>query len=77
MAASYLFAICQNHPFVDGNKRTGANAAVTFLYLNDWDMALDPDELVEIVLAVATGETGKEELVNTFESRCRTIRLPD
>jgi death-on-curing protein len=30
MAAAYLFHITQNHPFFDGNKRTGANAAITF-----------------------------------------------
>lgn len=35
MAAAYLFHLCQNHPFVDGNKRTGANAAITFLLIND------------------------------------------
>ena len=27
MAAAYLFHLCQNHPFIDGNKRAGANAA--------------------------------------------------
>jgi death-on-curing protein len=37
MAAAYLFHICQNHPFVDGNKRAGANAAITFLLINDWE----------------------------------------
>lgn len=37
MAAAYLFHICQNHAFVDGNKRVGANAAITFLLLNDWE----------------------------------------
>ena len=31
MAAAYLFHLCQNHPFIDGNKRTAANAAITFL----------------------------------------------
>ena len=35
MAAAYLFHIAQNHPFLDGNKRAGANAAITFLVLND------------------------------------------
>jgi len=35
MAAAYLFHICQNHPFIDGNKRTAANAAITFLLMND------------------------------------------
>ena len=31
MAAAYLFHLCQNHAFVDGNKRVAANAAITFL----------------------------------------------
>ena len=35
MAAVYLFHIARNHPFVDGNKRTGAVAALVFLSLND------------------------------------------
>ena len=30
MAAAYLFHLCQYHPFLDGNKRTGANGAITF-----------------------------------------------
>ena len=34
MAAAYLFHLVQNHPFVDGNKRTGAVAALVFLSLN-------------------------------------------
>ena len=37
MAAGYLFHLCQNHPFVDGNKRVGANAAITFLLMNGWE----------------------------------------
>lgn len=35
MAAAYLFHLCQNHPFLDGNKRVGANAAITFLLMNN------------------------------------------
>ena len=77
MAAAYLFHICQNHPFIDGNKRTGANAAVTFLLINDWEPTLEEDELVRIVLAVASGELGKAELVRTFEARCHPIRPPE
>jgi len=46
MAAAYLFHLCQNHPCIDGNKRAGANAAITFLLVNDWDLALGSDELV-------------------------------
>lgn len=59
MAAAYLFHLCQNHPFLDGNKRVGANAAITFLFMNDWIPDFDPDELVDLVLSVASGQLNK------------------
>jgi death-on-curing protein len=73
MAAAYLFHLCQNHAFVDGNKRVGANAAITFLLMNDWEPAFDEDELADLVLAVASGAVGKAELISVFETRCRPI----
>ena len=36
MAGAYLFHIVKNHPFIDGNKRTGAMAAFVFLKLNHY-----------------------------------------
>ncbi len=62
MAAAYLFHLVQNHPFVDGNKRTGAAAALVFLDLNGVEMEIDDDALVDQVLAVARGEAGKAEV---------------
>ncbi|HEX4595222.1 MAG TPA: type II toxin-antitoxin system death-on-curing family toxin [Bryobacteraceae bacterium] len=59
MAAAYLFHLCQNHPFVDGNKRAGANAAITFLFLNNWEPTLAEEELVELVLAVASSRRNR------------------
>ena len=47
MAAAYLFHLCQNHAFIDGNKRFGANAAIAFLLMNDWDLDFNPEELVQ------------------------------
>jgi death on curing protein len=49
MAASYLFHLCQNHAFIDGNKRVGTNAAITFLLINDWEPTFDETELVGLV----------------------------
>lgn len=71
MAAAYLFHHCQNHAFIDGNKRVGANAAITFLLMNDWEPMFDEEELADLVLSVARGALGKERLINVFESRCR------
>ena len=48
MAAAYLFHLCQNHLFIDGNKRVGANAAITFLLINDWEPTFEEDELARI-----------------------------
>lgn len=70
MAAAYLYHICRNHPFLDGNKRVGANAAITFLLINDWEPIFSEDELVETVLAVACGSMTKRGLVEYFEQRC-------
>ncbi|MBX3384544.1 MAG: type II toxin-antitoxin system death-on-curing family toxin [Phycisphaeraceae bacterium] len=62
MAAAYLFHIVQNHPFVDGNKRTGTAAALVFLDLNGIEMEIDDGALVDLVLAVAQGQIAKPEV---------------
>jgi death-on-curing protein len=74
MAAAYVFHITQNHPFLDGNKRTGANAAITFLLLNDVEPTFTEDQLVEMVLGVAQGRVGKNEIERFFAEHCRPLR---
>jgi len=75
MAAAYFFHIVNNHPFVDGNKRTGTVAALTFLDLNGYwfnkrdDSDLDA-ALESLVLSVACGETGKDEIAAFFRKHC-------
>jgi death-on-curing protein len=59
MAAAYLFHIARNHPFIDGNKRTALMAALVFLGLNDFELAVNPDALFELVSGVAAGEVAK------------------
>lgn len=66
MAAAYLYHIVQNHPFVDGNKRTGAAAAIIFLAMNDVEIEADEDGLVDVTMAVARGEAGKDEVAEFF-----------
>ena len=73
MAAAYLFHLCQNHAFIDGNKRVGANSAITFLLMNNWEPTFDEEELVDLVLSIATGELSKAELTEIFQSRCKSI----
>jgi len=59
MAAAYLFHPVKNHPFLDGNKRVGAVAALVFLALNGYDLNAPEDDFAERVLAVARGELDK------------------
>jgi death-on-curing protein len=73
MPAAYLFHLCQNHAFIDGNKRVGANAAITFLLMNDWEPSFSQEELVEVVLSVASGQLSKAQLTEIFESRCKPL----
>jgi death-on-curing protein len=76
MAAAYLFHLCQNHPFIDGNKRVGANAAITFLLTNDWEPDFEPDDLANLVLAVASGIMDKSALTGLFTLHCRFSDTP-
>lgn len=62
MAAAYLFHLVKNHPFLDGNKRVGAVAALVFLALNGYDFEAPEEDLAEMVLAVARGELDKADV---------------
>ncbi len=62
MAAAYLFHLAQNHPFVDGNKRTALAAALVFLIMNDVEIRSSEDDLTDLVLGVAEGRITKSEV---------------
>lgn len=66
MAAAYLFHIVQNHPFIDGNKRAGAAAAIIFLDMNGVEIEADEEGLVALTLRVACGQAGKGEIAEFF-----------
>jgi death on curing protein len=68
MAAAYLFHIVQNHPFLDGNKRTGTVAAIAFLGMNDIEVDIDDDALVGLVFSVAEGKTEKASIADFLRS---------
>ena len=53
VAAAYLFYICRNHPFIDGNKRTAMTAAIVFLRLNSVKPMPDSDNWEALALNVA------------------------
>jgi death-on-curing protein len=77
MAAAYAFHIAENHPFVDGNKRTALNAAIVFLGLNGLDVADDDGHLFDAMMGLATGELSKGRMAALLEQLSKPWRDDD
>lgn len=73
MAAAYLFHIVRNHPFIDGNKRTGAVSALVFLDMNGVEILAEEDDFEALVTGVAAGAIEKEQIAAFLETNsCET-----
>jgi death-on-curing protein len=73
MAAAYLFHLCSNHGFADGNKRTAVGAALVFLDANRHELSLTIEDLERITMDVAAGTLDKEHLTRLFEAAIRAL----
>jgi death-on-curing family protein len=63
-----FYHIAANHPFVDGNKRTALDAALTFLEANDFHLDADPIEVGDLVIALAAGQLAKPAVIEFFKA---------
>lgn len=66
MAAAYSFHIIKNHPFLDGNKRTGLLTGLLFLRNNGYTDKMPQDIGYELAMGIATSQITKEEATNIF-----------
>ncbi len=64
MAAAYGFHLCQNHPFLDGNKRAAGMAMFTFLQLNGLEPHVSEPDYYAVMMSVASGQMSKEQLAD-------------
>lgn len=62
LATAYGFGLARNHPYNDGNKRIAFIAMYVFLGLNGWEIEASEEELVQVMLSVASGRSGEKEL---------------
>jgi death-on-curing protein len=80
MAAAYLFYLCRNHPFADGNRRTALAACLVFLSENGLlpDERLGADAWVEFTLDVAAGRLDRQDTSECLRQllRQRKVLLP-
>ncbi|MBX7115912.1 MAG: type II toxin-antitoxin system death-on-curing family toxin [Myxococcaceae bacterium] len=68
-AAAYAYHLARNHPFVDANKRTALNAALTFLQLNGHTLRSEiEDDLVELMVKIAEGQLEKDAVAALLRS---------
>jgi death-on-curing protein len=70
LAGALATGIVMNHPFIDGNKRTGFMAAYTFLEANGFSFQASEEEVVERTLALAAGAIGEDEFTEWLRRSC-------
>ena len=73
IAAAYLFYICRNHPFIDGNKRAALGACLVFLRLNGMEPNTDGPEWEELTLAVAASTLDRGETTARLRKLLPTV----
>lgn len=61
LAAAYGYGLTRGHGYVDGNKRTGFVAMAVFLDINGWSLEAQELEVVQVMLAVASGELAETD----------------
>ena len=69
MAAAYTFHISQNHPFIDGNKRTALASALVFLELNGISISGTQDKLYEAMINISSRKMKKEDFAEILRTR--------
>jgi death-on-curing protein len=74
VAAAYLFYICRNHPFLDGNKRTAMMSAIVFLRLNGIEPELDSERWEKLMLDVAASRLDREQTTARLRKLLKHLR---
>ena len=73
-AAAYGYHLCQNHPFIDGNKRIALVVMYTFLYVNGYDVKLSEKQAYLLIMSIADGSLSKQELANYLKENSFKIK---
>lgn len=69
MAAGYIYGIVKNHPFIDGNKRTGLIVAMLFLAYNGIFIKAEDEELFHLTVAIAESKISEKDVALFFTQR--------
>jgi len=72
-AAALGFSLIQNHPFADGNKRTGHAVMESFLTLNGYEINASTDEQVEVILSLASSKLSHDEFAKWLSTHIQEL----
>lgn len=70
-AAALMESLVNNHPFLDGNKRTGITIVGLFLQINGWILTADNHQLSQFVLQVAQSKFDNEAIISWLKEKCK------
>ncbi len=73
MAAVYGFHLCNNHPFIDGNKRIALVAMDVFLQRNGFEIVANEKETYKITIQLSSGELSKKNLTTWLENNTSSL----
>ncbi len=70
-AAAMCRSVISNHPFIDGNKRTGIHVMLIFLEVNGIQPDYTQEELIDLGLGVAAGNLDVNDILNWLSEHCK------
>ncbi len=73
LAAAYFFHIIKNHPFIDGNKRTGLLTSIEFMYINGYELDGEFDDLYQLAVETAASHVKEAEIAAFFKKVIKKI----
>ena len=73
MAAAYGFHLCNNHPFVDGNKRIALVSMDVFLQKNGYEITATEKDTYKIMILLSSGKISKKELTTWLENNTSPV----
>jgi len=73
MAAAYGYHLCQNHPFIDGNKRVAFVVMDTFLRVNGWEITAEDRAIYAWMSNLASGQIDKSQLAQWLRDNCKYL----
>ena len=70
-AAALIHSLIKNHPFNDGNKRTGFFSTLRFLHINGYEITASHEEIIKFALSADTKNLNLEEIAAWFKTHSR------